>query len=64
MEAMNMQLDNNIVSLTERKYIKMYKEFYRSGRLNLSLDTRITSSCGERRFVSNEGIYQVIKVVN
>lgn len=60
----HLQQEKNIISLREHKYIKMYKDFYKNGRLNLSLDTQVTNNKNERRFVSNDGVYQVIKVVN
>jgi hypothetical protein len=55
--------NTKVVSLLERKYTKMYKEFYSKKRINLSLDA-VPLNDGARRFVDNNGIYQVVRLVN
>jgi hypothetical protein len=55
--------NSKVVSLLERKYTKMYKEFYSKKRINLSLDA-VPLNDGTRRLVDNNGIYQVVRLVN
>jgi hypothetical protein len=64
MENLHQEANNNVVSLRERKYTKMYKDFYSKGRLDLALDSKSLANNNERRFVGEDGYYHVIRVVN
>jgi hypothetical protein len=55
---------SSVISLRERKYIKMYQEFYSNGNLNLALDSKQFNSRQERRFTGSDGHYHVIRLVN
>jgi hypothetical protein len=64
MKNLQHELNSKIISLRERKYVKMYKDFYSKGKLNLALDSKHLANNNERRFVGEDGYYHVIRVVN
>jgi hypothetical protein len=63
MENIHHEVNSKIISLRERKYVKMYKDFYSKGRLNLALDSKQLPNDDERRFVGEDGYYHVIRMV-
>jgi hypothetical protein len=63
MENIHHEINSKIISLRERKYVKMYKDFYSKGRLNLALDSKNLTNNNERRFVGGDGHYHVVRMV-